>query len=189
MDTGNIMKLPLVITFIILLLTGCTTSFRNPFSVKETDKPTIRIVQQGSIPASSVYRQNFYIIGSNAANARFFLTPEIIGEMVAGGLTVISDIADDSTEKYYDTLKNNYRWRTDVFISGVTNFTDEQIVEILEAGTRPQFDAQRPPTVGSKSFDSRSTMGNQKVAPVMQVTNSSKWRIINERSRSNVNRY
>ena len=132
---------------ILAFLTGCTTSFRNPIPSRETSVPTIRIVQQGSIPSACVYRQNFYIIGSNTANARFFIPPDIIASMVAGGLTVISGIADKSTERYYDTLKNNYRWRTDIFISGVTNFTDEQIIEILEAGTKPQFDAQRSPAI------------------------------------------
>ena len=130
----------------IVFLTGCATNISNPIRSTYTETPTIHIVQQGSIPASAIYRQNFYIVGTNA-NTRAFLTPEIVAQMVAGGLTVISDITDKSTERYYDMLKNNYRWRTDVFISGVDGFTDAQIVEILEAGTRPQFDAQRSPAI------------------------------------------
>jgi aspartate/glutamate racemase len=67
--------------------------------------------------------------------------------MVSGSLTIIADISDKSTERYYNMIENNYRWRMDIFISGVTNFTDTQITEILKAGTKPQFDAQRSPTV------------------------------------------
>ena len=130
----------------MVILTGCATSFSNPIKSSYTKVPTIHIVQQGSIPAANIYRANFLVISTNT-NARFLLTPEIIGQMVAGGLTVVTDITDKSTERYYDMLKNNYRWRTDIFISGVTNFTDEQIMAILEAGTKPQFDAQRSPVI------------------------------------------
>ena len=130
----------------VVLLTGCATNFSNPIRVSHTKNPTIIIVQQGSSPAANIYRENFFIVGSNS-NARAFFTPEIIAQMVAGGLTVISDITDKATLRYYDTLKNNYRWRTDIFISGVDNFTAEEIVAILEAGTKPQFDAQRSPAI------------------------------------------
>ena len=143
----KIMGLLMVSLVSIVFLTGCATNFSNPISSRYTDKPTIRIVQQGSIPATSIYRPNFYIVSGTNANARAFFTPEIIAQMVAGGLTVVSDITDKSTERYYDMLKNNYRWRNDIFISGVTNFTDEQIISILEAGTKPQFDGQRSPAI------------------------------------------
>jgi len=130
-----------------VFLTGCATNFSNPNGCSyASGVPSIRIVQQGSIPAANIYRSNFYIIGTNA-NTRAFLTPEIVAQMVAGGLTVISDVTDKATLRYYDMIKNNYRWRNDIFISGITNFTDEQIIAILEAGTKPQFDAQRSPAL------------------------------------------
>jgi len=126
-------------------LTGCATNFSNPIRVSHTHVSTIIIVKQGSIPAANIYRENFIVIGSNS-NARAFFTPEIIAQMVAGGLTVISDITDKSTLRYYDTLKNNYRWRTDIFVSGI-KLTEREIIAILEAGTKPQFDAQRSPVI------------------------------------------
>jgi hypothetical protein len=136
----------LLTAFLIVLLTGCATNFPNPIRVSHTKDPTIIIVQQGSIPAANIYRENFIIVDSNN-NARAFFTPEIVAQMVAGGLTAISDITDKTTLKYYDTLKNNYRWRTDIFISGVTNLTEEKIIEILKAGIQPKFDAQRSPII------------------------------------------
>ena len=134
-----------LVAILVLFSTGCATNFSNPIRTSYTKSPTIRIVQQGSIPAANIYRENFIVIGSNS-NARAFFTPEIIAQMVAGGLTVISDITDKSTLRYYDTLKNNYRWRTDIFVSG-TKLTEQQILAILEAGTKPQFDAQRSPVI------------------------------------------
>ena len=136
----------------VVFLTGCATNISSPIRSYSTKVPTIHIVQQGSIPATSIYRQNFIVISTNA-NARAFFTPEIVAQIVAGGLTVITDITDKSTERYYDMLKNNYRWRTDVFMSGMTNFTDAQIIAILEAGTKPQFDGQRSPVI-QRSFKS-----------------------------------
>ena len=142
----NIIRLLAVSLVSIAFLTGCATNFSNPIRVSHTKNPTIIIVQQGSIPATSIYRSNFYIVGSNA-NTRAFFTPEIIAQMVSGGLTVISDVTDKATLRYYDTLKNNYRWRTDIFVSGIDKLTAEEIVAILEAGIKPQFDAQRSPAI------------------------------------------
>ena len=107
----------------IVFLTGCATHFSNPIRSSYAKTPTIRVVQQGSIPAVSVYRSNFYIVSTNA-NTRFLLTAEVIAQMVVGGLTVISDITDNSTERYYNMLKNNYRWRTDIFVSGIDKLTN-----------------------------------------------------------------
>ena len=140
------MGLLMISLILVVFLTGCATNFPNPIRVSHTKNPTIIVVQQGSIPAANIYRANFFIVGSNA-NTRAFFTPEIIAQMVAGGLTVISDITDKATLRYYDTLKNNYRWRTDIFVSGIDKLTAEEIMAILEAGTKPQFDAQRSPAL------------------------------------------
>lgn len=152
-------KIGLLFTSLMLVffLTGCATNFSNPNGCYATGIPTIRIVQQGSIPATHIYRSNFYIVGTNA-NTRAFLTPEIVAQMVAGGLTVISDVTDKATFRYYDMIKNNYRWRTDIMVSGINNLTDAQIIAIIEAGTSPQFDAQRSPAlqrsvIPIKSYD------------------------------------
>lgn len=139
-----------VIGVLSVFLSGCATNFSNPISKPNcfyNKIPTIHIVQQGSIPATSVYRNNFYVIASTNASSRAFFTPEIVAEIISGGYQVITDVSQASAEKYYETLKNNYRWRNDIFIYGYENLSEEEIKFILEMGTKPQFDAQRSPAL------------------------------------------
>jgi len=141
----NKLKILILGTMVIFFM-GCATNFSNPIRYSYTRSPTIHIVQQGSIPASQIYRPNFCVMGAST-NVRAFFTPEIVAEMVQAGLTIISDITDKTSERYYDTLKNNYRWRNDIFIAGFENLSDSQIQFILQNSTKPQFDAQRTPEI------------------------------------------
>ena len=138
-----------------LFFAGCaSTNFDNPIPKHEGDAPCIHIVAQGSIPASSVYRSNFYVVGSNTndtnAMARAFFTAEIVATMVTEALSAAGTITANTSEKYYETLKNNYRWRNDVFVYGYTNLNEKQIYDIIRYSTRPQVDAQRPPVIGKE---------------------------------------
>lgn len=131
----------------IVFATGCTTNFSNPIRSYANKYPTIHIVQQGSIPATSAYRDKFYFMASTNASSRAFFTPEIVAQIIAGGYTVITDVSNASSEKYYDALKTNYRWRNDVFISGFDKLSDEQIMDIINRAMQPQVDAQRSPFI------------------------------------------
>jgi len=136
----------LLILISAVFLSGCATNFSNPIVKKNfSNTPYIQVTMQGSMPSSSVYRSGFYT--TNDALGRAFFTPEIVAQIVSEALTAIGNITTDTTTKYYDTLKNNYRWRTDVFIYGYTNLNENQIYNILKHSTKPQVDAQRPPTI------------------------------------------
>lgn len=131
----------------MVFLNGCATNFRSPIKSSFAKVPTIYIVQQGSIPAANIYRERFYVIDSTNANSRAFFTPEIVAQIIAGGYQVVTDVSKASAENYYDALKTNYRWRSDIYISGFDKLTGEQIKAIIEIGTQPQFDAQRSPAL------------------------------------------
>lgn len=130
-----------------LFMYGCSTTFPSPISGC-LRRPYIRVTVQGSMPVSAVYRNNFYVLGTNGdVQARTFFTPEIVAEIISGVLDSASTVAVNTSENYYGTLKSTYRWRTDVLISGFTNLSEKQIYIILKQATRPQVDAQRPPII------------------------------------------
>jgi hypothetical protein len=134
-------KIVSLIAASVFVLSGCTTNFPNPINDKAqingSGQPTIRIVRQGSMPAQTAYRP--YLLSPNATNASPKVMEEVIAAIVGAGAESASSAASD----YYNTIRNVYRYRSDVFISGYSNFSDEAIRLILERGTAPQNDAQQ----------------------------------------------
>ena len=135
------MKKISILTVFLLVLCSCSTAFKNPIKYNSiNDKsPIIRVVQQGSIPASSLYRPVFIIVTNQTMSRDFVIAPEIIAAMIQQILSTTSQVS----QNYYDTLKVNYRYRNDYFIYNYPNLSDKQIEVIIENFTKPQLDAQR----------------------------------------------
>ena len=129
----------------LLVLCSCSTAFKNPIDYNSiNDKsPIIRVVQQGSIPASALYRPIFIVVTNQVMSRDFIITPEIIAAVIQQILGTTSQVS----QNYYDTLKFNYRYRNDYFIYNYPNLTDKEMQVIIENFTKPQLDAQRPAVI------------------------------------------
>lgn len=132
---------------VMSLMGGCATGFKDPVAstVKNSgDQPVIQYTRQGSIPASYVYRPLFNTDTSgvpvNARAATVAIDPAIIQAIVQA----LGGVVTHSSDSYWQMMGNTYRYREDILLIG--QGIDSNVVKtIMDDGSKPKFDAQRPP--------------------------------------------
>lgn len=125
---------------VLFLCQGCSTSFGPIPNVEVYGTSCISYTRQGSVPASSVYREVWpvspVVCATNEPEAkpRIFEIP-VIGSIVSAAASVYRAVSGGQNDKAY-------RWREDFFISS-TNLTYDQAVKLVDRLNRPMFDGQR----------------------------------------------
>ena len=132
----------------MLLGGGCATGFKDPVAstVKNSDgQPVIQYTRQGSIPAAYVYRPVFNLDTSSVpANARAGQTIAIDPAIIQAIIQAIMGGVTQSANSYWQVMGNTYRYREDILLMG-SGIDTNSIKTIMENGSKPKFDAQRPP--------------------------------------------
>ena len=135
----------IAIAIMAIFVSGCTTHFPNAIPKRAIENgaqtPTVVLVEESDGPAAYQYRVVWPVKTSN--NTATTEPKSIAGEIGAEVAEQVVKILPDFDDDYYKTIRNNFRHKRQIYVSGFEHLDQETWDTIFKNGTRTPTDADR----------------------------------------------